>query len=226
MVARSHIPVKRASCERQLFGNIGRGAEVAGGRLPKESVTFPGSADFAFQVHSLHTSSDDFQLTPCEVTDLQPPNRGFCSGPSRALESQQLVQAKGMVMKTAHTEMGEFQEFLERKESELVRVLQTRDDITIEKSADQMDEVQYASERDLAIRNPDRESNLLRQVRTALRRIHDGSYGTCIECEWVINPKRLAAVPWASRCIQCQEAADRDQQDRTESLGDTFLNAA
>ena len=131
-----------------------------------------------------------------------------------------------MVMKTAHTETGEFQEFLELKESELVRVLQTRDDITIEKSADQMDEIQYASERDLAIRNLDREFNLLRQVRTALRRIQDGSYGTCIECEWVINPKRLAAVPWASRCIQCQEAADRDQQDRTESLGDTFLSAA
>jgi DnaK suppressor protein len=131
-----------------------------------------------------------------------------------------------MVMKTAPAGMGEFQEFLERKESELVRILQARDDITIEKSADQMDEVQYASERDLAIRNLDRDSNLLRQVRTALQRIHDGSYGTCIDCEWAINPKRLAAVPWASRCIECQETADRDQEERTESLSDTFLNAA
>jgi DnaK suppressor protein len=129
-------------------------------------------------------------------------------------------------MKIVPTEMSGFQEILERKESELVRVLRTRDDITIEKSADQMDEIQYASERDLAIRNLDRESNLLRQVRTALRRIHDGSYGTCIDCEWVINPKRLAAVPWASRCIQCQETADRDRQERAESIGETLLNAA
>jgi DnaK suppressor protein len=129
-------------------------------------------------------------------------------------------------MKIVPTEISGFQEILERKESELVRVLQTRDDITIEKSADQMDEIQYASERDLAIRNLDRESNLLRQVRTALRRIHDGSYGTCIDCEWVINPKRLAAVPWASRCIQCQETADRDRQERAESIGETLLNAA
>jgi DnaK suppressor protein len=129
-------------------------------------------------------------------------------------------------MKIVPTEISGFQEILERKESELVRVLQTRDDITIEKSADQMDEIQYASERDLAIRNLDRESNLLRQVRTALRRIHDGSYGTCIDCEWVINPKRLVAVPWASRCIQCQETADRDRQERAESIGETLLNAA
>ena len=129
-------------------------------------------------------------------------------------------------MKIVPTEISGFQEILERKESELVRVLQTRDDITIEKSADQMDEIQYASERDLAIRNLDRESNLLRQVRTALRRIQDGSYGTCIECEEVISPKRLVAVPWASRCIQCQETADRDRQERAESIGETLLNAA
>lgn len=129
-------------------------------------------------------------------------------------------------MKTAHAEMGEFQAVLEQKEAELGRVLRTRDDIAIEKSADQMDEIQYASERDLAIRNLDRESDLLRQVRTALARIRDGSYGTCIECEWAISPKRLVAVPWASRCIQCQEAADRDGLQRTESVSETLADAA
>ena len=85
-----------------------------------------------------------------------------------------------------------------------------------------MDEIQYASERDLAIRNVDRESSLLRDVKGALRRIHDGSFGTCIECESMISPRRLAAVPWASRCIQCQEVADGDGQERTESVSATF----
>src|SRR5208337_4042102 len=85
-----------------------------------------------------------------------------------------------------------------------------RDGIAIEKSADQMDEIQYATERDMAIRNVDRESTLLRQVKAALRRIHNGSFGTCINCESAIGSKRLAAVPWAPRCIQCQETADRD----------------
>ena len=85
-------------------------------------------------------------------------------------------EGNGITM--APTDM--FQEILERKEAELVRVLQTWDGIAIEKSADAMDEIQYASERDLAIRNVDRESTLLRQVKAALRRIHDGSFGTCI----------------------------------------------
>jgi DnaK suppressor protein len=125
-------------------------------------------------------------------------------------------------MKTANTEIGGFQEILERKETELNRVLRKRDDIAIEKSADQMDEIQYASERDLAIRNVDRDSTLLRAVKAALRRIHDGSFGTCIDCESAISPKRLAAVPWAPRCIQCQDSADREVQERgngSEPLG-------
>jgi DnaK suppressor protein len=89
-----------------------------------------------------------------------------------------------------------------------------------------MDEIQLATERDLAIRNVDRESSLLRDVQDALRRIHGGEFGTCMECESAISPKRLAAVPWAARCIQCQEAADRDRQEGTESVSADLLNAA
>jgi DnaK suppressor protein len=129
-------------------------------------------------------------------------------------------------MKTAHTEKGGFQEILERKEAELALVLRDRDGIAIEKSADQIDEIQSASERELEIRNVDRESTLLREVRAALRRIHDGSFGACIDCDWAINPKRLAAVPWASRCIECQEAADSDGRQRTESVRTALVHAA
>jgi DnaK suppressor protein len=129
-------------------------------------------------------------------------------------------------MKIATTELGGFQEILERKEAELVQVWRKRDEIAIEKSADQMDEIQHATERDLAICNVDRDSSLLRQVKAALRRIHDGSFGTCIDCESALSPKRLAAVPWASRCIGCQEAADGDGQERANSLNADLLTDA
>jgi len=129
-------------------------------------------------------------------------------------------------MNLAPTEISGFQEILVRKQAELDRVLRRRDDIAIQKSADQMDEIQYASERDLAIRNVDRDSALLRQVKASLRRIHDGSFGICIECDEAISPKRLAAVPWAPRCIQCQNAADREGQESTESSDEPLINAA
>jgi DnaK suppressor protein len=71
----------------------------------------------------------------------------------------------------------------------------------------------------------DRESRLLRQVKAALRRIHDGSFGACVDCESAISPKRLAAVPWAPRCIQCQEAADRNGQEAAD-VSEALVNAA
>ena len=109
----------------------------------------------------------------------------------------------------SHSEIRRQRAMLEAKKRELSFGLRSREDITIEKAADPLDEVQFAGERELAIRNLDRESNLLKSVRSALARIEDGSYGVCLHCDAAINPKRLAAVPWASYCVRCQEAADR-----------------
>lgn len=124
------------------------------------------------------------------------------------------------------TEMNKFKKILENKQDELERIVRNRDAITIEKSADALDEVQHASERELAIRNLDRESNLLRNVRLALRRIEDETFGICLHCEEEISPKRLAAVPWAAFCIQCQEQADRNQEQGNDMLEDLLVNAA
>ena len=50
---------------------------------------------------------------------------------------------------------------------------------------------------------------MLRSVTAALLRIKDGSYGLCLNCEELISPKRLQALPWAAYCVPCQEAVDR-----------------
>jgi DnaK suppressor protein len=124
------------------------------------------------------------------------------------------------------TELNKYREILETKQAELAQVLRNRDAITIEKSPDALDEVQNAAERELAIRNLDRESNLLRNVRAALHRMNEGMFGVCMHCEEDISPKRLNAVPWAPYCIACQETADRNQEEGTESFDDLLVNAA
>lgn len=123
------------------------------------------------------------------------------------------------------TELNKFRNILEAKQAELMQVIRNREAITIEKSADALDEVQHAAERELAIRNLDRESNLLRNVRAALRRIDEGTFGVCLHCEEDISPKRLNAVPWTPFCIQCQEEADRSREALT-SPDDLLVNAA
>jgi DnaK suppressor protein len=125
------------------------------------------------------------------------------------------------------TDVAKYKQILEQRQAELAGVLRNRDAITIEKSPDALDEVQNAAERELAIRNLDRESNLLRNVRAALRRIDEGTFGVCVHCEEDISPKRVAAVPWTPFCIACQEQADRaEQEGNTDTLEELLVNAA
>jgi DnaK suppressor protein len=143
------------------------------------------------------------------------------------------------------TELAKYKKFLEDRLAELSEVVRNREGIAIEKNADALDEVQHAAERELAIRNLDRESHMLRNVRGALRRMNEGAFGICVRCEeeinpkrlsavpWTpfcicvrceeeINPKRLSAVPWTPFCITCQEWAD--QQQGHEDQFDMFEN--
>jgi DnaK suppressor protein len=124
------------------------------------------------------------------------------------------------------SELERFTTALEKRQGEISASLRNREDIAIEKTPDAIDEVQLAGERELAIRNLDRESNLLRNVKGALARIADGSYGTCMHCEEDISLKRLNAVPWAAFCIRCQEAVDRNEIEPAESLEQLLAHAA
>jgi len=123
------------------------------------------------------------------------------------------------------TDLEKFRGILETKRSELSGSLRNRDEIVIEKAPDALDEVQLAGERELAIRNLDRDSNMLRQIRRALARVADGSYGVCLHCDEDISPKRVAAVPWAAYCIKCQEQVDRHEIEVDDSA-DLFAPAA
>ena len=123
-------------------------------------------------------------------------------------------------------ELNKYKTLLETKQAELAGGLRNREGIAIEKTADALDEVQLAGERELAIRNLDRESNMLRNVRGALGRIADGSYGICMHCEEEISPKRLNAVPWTAYCIKCQEAADRHEFETVDAYDSLLADAA
>jgi len=51
-------------------------------------------------------------------------------------------------------------------------------------------------------------SQTLEQVQDALRRLADGTYGTCLVCGRPIEPARLEALPWAANCLEDQEKQD------------------
>ncbi len=78
---------------------------------------------------------------------------------------------------------------------------------------------------DLAVRNysknvmlavSENESRQLMMINEALVRIEDDEYGLCQNCENDINPKRLAAVPWARYCLSCQELVEKGLLDEED----------
>ena len=117
------------------------------------------------------------------------------------------------------------QQIFESQLREATSVRTAGESIRIHQAADPVDMTQEAAERELAGRILDRESAVVRHLRSALARIKHGSYGICLECDEEIAPTRLKAVPWAERCIGCQERAENIEnqperirpQDRKEA---------
>lgn len=91
--------------------------------------------------------------------------------------------------------------------------LRKRDEIAVESAPDEVDRVQNAAARELAIRRLESDALRLQNLRSALDRIRDRTYGTCLLCDEPINEKRLAAIPWAAYCLSCQEMLDEQERE-------------
>ena len=46
--------------------------------------------------------------------------------------------------------------------------------------------------------------HVLTEIEGALKRIEAGTYGVCVNCGKPIAEERLAAIPWATYCIDCK----------------------
>lgn len=52
----------------------------------------------------------------------------------------------------------------------------------------------------------------LNKINEALARLEEGAYGNCFECGEEISQARLRALPFAVRCIECEEARENAQK--------------
>jgi len=58
------------------------------------------------------------------------------------------------------------------------------------------------------------EQEVLYQIDDALKRLDEGSFGICSQCNQAITMSRLRAVPYASMCIDCQRV--KEQKNRRQ----------
>jgi RNA polymerase-binding protein DksA len=67
-------------------------------------------------------------------------------------------------------------------------------------------------ERELSMDLVSNEQEILYQIDDALKRMDEGAYGVCQQCNKPITMTRLKAVPYTSLCIQCQRL--KEQKDK------------
>jgi DnaK suppressor protein len=110
------------------------------------------------------------------------------------------------------------------RQAELERSLRSRDDLAVERAPDELDAIHLAQARYLAIAEVDRETRQLRDIKAALARIADGSFGVCLGCEGRISDKRLNVVPWAAYCVRCQAKIDQENMSDGHASDDGRVN--
>jgi DnaK suppressor protein len=62
------------------------------------------------------------------------------------------------------------------------------------------------------------DATVLQQVRDALRRIENGTFGRCVVDGAPIEPRRLEAMPWTPYCIKHQQLLEAAARPRTPTL--------
>lgn len=78
----------------------------------------------------------------------------------------------------------------------------------VDHGKDEADRATSSMASEIEQRQKARDRILLNKVAAALKRLHAGSFGECLNCGQEINRKRLEAIPWVSYCIACQELID------------------
>lgn len=98
------------------------------------------------------------------------------------------------------------------KQIELQNRLARRDDLEVQVSPDEFDARLQLVDREFQSGLLHQTALDLREVRAALVRIEDDSYGVCAECDEPISPARLQVIPWANYCVKCQEQIEVEKQ--------------
>ena len=118
-------------------------------------------------------------------------------------------------MGLSKAKLNEFKELLIKRRDSLISAAKQTLSTEMELSPDgRFDEVDQASSEYMqafSFRLRGREQYLMKKIALALRKIDDGSFGICEECDEQISLKRLQARPEAPLCIQCKEAQEKEE---------------
>jgi DnaK suppressor protein len=85
------------------------------------------------------------------------------------------------------------------------RLASIKKDVTRGHSGDSAEQAQERENDEVVDAIGNETAQSIRVIQAALGRIADGTYGQCVACGEEIGEARLAAIPEATRCVNCAE---------------------
>ena len=103
-----------------------------------------------------------------------------------------------------------FRRKLEELVAELKEDLESNQDSTktvdLDTSIGRLSRMDAMQSQQMALELKRRQQNQLQRVKSALKRIDQGTYGKCGKCHKDISPERLEVQPDAVLCVRCADA--------------------
>ncbi len=116
----------------------------------------------------------------------------------------------------------DYRSLIQKREQDLLderdRNLAEAREMTDQAPTEAMERMVNFEERDTLLRHSDADFRELADVRAALERLDNGTFGRCIDCGREIPAGRLAAIPWTAYCLEDQEKHDRGGSQSSQSL--------
>jgi DnaK suppressor protein len=110
--------------------------------------------------------------------------------------------------------LDEIRAMLEHRRAELTsevhdRIREVRIDGTSDRNGlDEAESAEVGVQDDIGFALIQMKAETLDKIDSALRRIEEGTYGQCVNCEDEISEARLRALPFALRCKDCEQARE------------------
>lgn len=90
-------------------------------------------------------------------------------------------------------------------QSQLGQSLTEEQQRRFESAMDSGDQALLDLEREMGISLQEKRNRERQMIDEALVSLEEGTYGICVECDTEISAKRLAVMPFARLCVECQE---------------------
>ncbi len=115
------------------------------------------------------------------------------------------------------TDQKRFRKILDEKRQQVIKRAQETmsQDMTLDANElpDEMDLASTEYMQSFTFRLRGRERIFLQKIEKALKKMDEGEFGICQECEEPISVKRLEARPETELCIRCKEDQERMEKD-------------